>query len=463
MGFLSEGFLLFGAVLLLLYYRFPRGQKQILLAGSLVFYCGNDLWHLPLLLLTAVTAWYTGLRLQKNGKKGIFLAFLLLNFGILLACKVLLLRPGHALPLGISFYTFQAAGYCTGVYRKSHAPVQKFSDCFLYLAFFPLLVQGPIHKPGELLPQLTRSHAFQRENLALGFGRMLLGAFKKLVLAGRLAPAVAALRAEGNVYLLITLYALEIYGDFTGGIDIALGFSECLGIRLKENFRLPFFSKSIAGFWRRWHISLGEWMREYIFYPVSVSRPLRRLGKWSRKHLGAFGKRLPVYLASLITWAVTGIWHGLTPNFLIWGMCNFLVITLSQELEPIYEKFHRKFRWKQKPLYGAWEMIRTFCLMNLIRGWDLFPNPGEYIARLRLFAPLQTCLRPADWGILGVTGVFLLLWSLGEAKYGCLRTWLLEKPWLLRWSIYGFVLLMTLVFGKYGPGYDAGSFIYNQF
>lgn len=302
---------------------------------------------------------------------------------------------------------------------------------------------------------------------------MLWGYFKKLVIADRVAVAVAALKGPeytGLSFLVLTVfYAVQIYGDFTGGIDIAIGFSQALGIRLPENFIRPFFSKNIAEYWRRWHISLGEWMKDYIFYPVSVSAPLRKLGKAARAKLGNFGKRLPVYAATVATWFVTGIWHGITPNFILWGMMNCAFIILSQELSPLYAKFHARFGLKGKRWYGAFEMLRMFFLMNFIRIVDLFPNVGEYFRRIGTVftstrVPFMALgLTAPDYCVLAGGVAMMLSVSLIQEKKGSVRELLWSGSSLVRYALTFALLLAVLLMGRYGVGYDAASFIYNQF
>ena len=251
--------------------------------------------------------------------------------------------------------------------------------------------------------------------------------------------------------------------------------SQCLGIPLRENFLRPYFSKNIAEYWRRWHISLGEWMKDYIFYPISVSAPMLRLSKAARARFGNFGKRLPVYVASVATWLVTGIWHGLTPNFILWGMLNCLFIVGSEELSPLYERFHGRFHWKDKAWYGWFEILRMFLLMNFIRACDLFPHVGDYFAGLSrmVLHPnfailtdgtlLTLGLTALDFGILAVGIVLLFAVSLYQEKRGSVREMLWGKnPWV-RYSLLFILLLAVLLLGKYGTGYNASSFIYNQF
>ena len=231
----------------------------------------------------------------------------------------------------------------------------------------------------------------------------------------------------------------------------------------------PFFSKNIAEYWRRWHISLGEWMKDYIFYPISISSPMRKLSKSARKKWPNFGKRIPVYAASFATWFCTGIWHGITPNFILWGMMNCVVIVASEELTPLYEKFHNRFHLKEKKWYACFEMLRMFMLMNLIRIVDLFPNVGEYFRRMgTMFTSfrvpfMKLGLTGLDYGILLGGIVLMFAVSLFQEKKGSVREALLKQNAALRYTLIFLLFLAVLLLGSYGIGYDAGNFIYNQF
>ena len=484
MSFTSYSFLLFTAAVLILYYIIPRrGQWILLLAASYVFYLASGIGNLFFILLTTVTTYVTarimaGVQEKENRKtakqknrKWVWIC-LGINFGLLAVCKVRFTFDNILLPMGISFYMFQSMGYVLDVYRDSVKAEKNPLKLALFVSFFPQLVQGPISKYNQLAPQLCAPHAFDGKNVSFGLQRMLWGYFKKLVIADRIAVAVLALRGPehtGMSFFVLTLfYAIQIYGDFTGGIDMAIGLSEALGIRLPENFVRPFFSKNIAEYWRRWHITLGEWMKDYIFYPISVSGPMRKLSKAARKKWNKFGKRLPVYVASFATWFCTGIWHGITPNFLLWGMMNCVVIVISEELAPLYEKFHNRFHLKQKGWYGVFEMLRMFLLMNMIRIVDLFPNVGEYFRRMgTMFSSfrvpfMELGLSGLDYGILMGGCAVMFLVSLIQEKRGSVRELLWERTWL-RYGLIFALLLAVLLMGSYGIGYDAGNFIYNQF
>ena len=454
-----------------------------MLGASYCFYAQSGIENLVFILLTTASTYIAARLIYKaqaacdrktaKSRSRIWLWLCLgIHFGLLALCKVRFTFQNVLLPMGISFYMFQSMGYVLDVYRGSIHPERNPFKLALFVSYFPQLVQGPISKYQELMPQLLEQRRYDGKQVSFGLQRMLWGYFKKLVIADRIAVAVLALKGPehtGLAFLVLScFYAIQIYGDFTGGIDIAIGLSEALGITLPENFVRPFFSKNIAEYWRRWHITLGQWMKEYVFYPVSVSAPMRRLSKSARKKWPKLGKRLPVYAATFATWFCTGIWHGITPNFLLWGMLNCLVIVISEELTPLYKKFHSRFLWKNKPWYGAFEMLRMFLLMNLIRIVDLFPNIGEYFRRLgTVFTSasvpfLELGLGVIDYGILICGCAVMLCVSMLQEKKGSVRQLLWQRAGLRYAAILG-LLLAVLLMGSYGIGYDAGNFIYNQF
>ncbi len=518
----SFNFLLFAAIVLTLYYLIPlRFQWMLLLAASYIFYACAGIQPLVLILFTTLTtyaaAYLIGKRLDaqdaylaqnkttisreerkiyknqvKQGNRRYLILCLVVNFLILAICKSCLVYPLRTiaqggrlsfltlgLPMGISFYMFQSTGYLIDVYRGTVKAEKNPFRYALFVSFFPQLVQGPISKFKQLESSLFQPHRFESKQVAFGLQRMLWGYFKKLVVADRIATAVVALKGPeymGVGFLMLSIfYAVQIYCDFTGGIDVVIGLSEAFGIALPENFIRPFFSKNIAEYWRRWHITLGEWMKDYIFYPISVCPPMLKLSKAARKKFGNFGKRLPVYIASVVTWFATGIWHGITPNFVVWGMLNCFVIVASEELVPLYAKFHNRFHLKEKMWYGGFEIFRMFMLMNLIRACDLFPHVGDYFRRLgSLFTTfnfsilwdgtmMKLGLSELDYAIIGISIVLMFTVSLLQEKKGSIREMLQKQPAVLRYAIIYGLFLIVLLMGSYGIGYNAGNFIYNQF
>lgn len=521
MQFASCSFIIFVALTLLVYYLVPkRVQWAVLLCASYIFYLWSGIEYLGFILLTTVTTYFAAIIMSNNNgvqedylaankktlsrdekkaykakvkaKNRVFLILcLVVNFSVLFLCKGLLAEPFRtlasggrlsflslALPLGISFYMFQSLGYIIDIYRSGVKAENNFLKFALFVSFFPQLVQGPISKFSSLAPQLYAPHSFNRREFLFGLERVLWGFFKKLVIADRIAAAVIELKGPeytGISFLVLTVfYAVQIYGDFTGGIDITIGLAQTLGINLTENFIRPYFSKNIAEYWRRWHITLSVWMKDYIFYPLSVSKPMLNLSKSARQKFGNFGKRLPVYVASIITWFCTGIWHGITPNFVLWGMLNCFFIVLSEELMPLYDKFHGRFHLNDRFWYGGFEMLRMFMLMNLIRITDLFPDVSVYFSKMgTLFTEfnfhilwdgtlMNVGLTALDYFILLGGIILMFAVSLYQEKVGSVRV-LLHKHYIIGTVCIFALLLIVLLMGSYGIGYNASNFIYNQF
>ena len=220
-------------------------------------------------------------------------------------------------------------GYMIDVYRGVADAEKNPFRYALFVSFFPQLVQGPISRWNDLKKSLFESHVFSWVNIQYGFERILWGYFKKMVIADRAAIGLATIQSDVSVYygayafVGMLLYAIDLYADFTGGIDITIGVAQMFGITLPENFRRPFFSKSIAEYWRRWHITLCAWFKDYLFYPLSMSKWMNKVSRWLKKHVGKpVGSRFPVYFSSLTVWFVTGIWHGASWNFVVWGYTN---------------------------------------------------------------------------------------------------------------------------------------------
>ena len=529
MLFTSYAFIGFLAVALIAYYAVPKKLQWItLLATSYVFYAFAGLDCLVFILFTTVSSYVISRLMAKNKtaedayieenretlskdekkkyrasekkkRLGILVLGLLLNFGILAVLKYTAFAltnvnsilglfgadgfeiPDLLLPMGISFYTFQTMGYLIDVYRGRAAAEKNIAKLALFVSFFPQLVQGPISRFSDLAHQLTSPHVFSGKAVSLGLQRVLWGYAKKLIVADRLLVAVKALATAPDTYdgayvlLLILLYSVQIYADFTGGIDITIGIAEAMGIKLTENFDRPFSSKSTKEYWRRWHITMGSWFRDYIFLPLSVCSPMLRLNKKlgekiSRRTAG----KIVAYAASAVTWFATGVWHGAAWNFIVWGMLNFLVISVSESLEPLYEKFHAKFpRLTASAGYGVFMSVRTFLLMGVIRSLDCYRNVGVTFAAWGSMLTMrgvgdifsggiaQLGLGTADIVII-VIGIMCMFAVSKLGEKGSLRERLYERPALCS-VVFGALFVCVILFGAYGVGYDASQFIYDQF
>ena len=519
MTFLSGGFLLLVGALLILYYVLPKRFRYLsLLAGSVVFYALAGRAYLPFLGVTVVTVYGTALVLgrslekqkgyvaahkkelpkeavaaykKKAGRKRttLFLVCLLLNLGLLAALKYtpFLLSAIRApwevevhwvLPLGISFYTFQSIGYLIDVKRGKYPPEKNFLKYALFAAFFPQMIQGPISRYDMLSKTLYEGADFDMDRVGRGLVRIAWGAAKKLIVADRLLDLAWPVLDRGEpgslVFLNMILYALRLYADFTGGIDIALGVGELFGVVLPENFDRPYLSKNIEEYWTRWHMTMGGWFRDYVFYPLNVSKTFLKWTKGLRTKFGdSFLSRLPLYATTLVTWLATGVWHGAGWNYALWGLTNGVVIIASLTLKPLYERFHRRFPGlKATKAYGAFEIVRTFLLMCLIRMWDIYATPGgvrRAISSLfthwegSIIAELlpNMGLSLGQWMAVLLMVALMLFVSIKKGD-GSFRTQYLDTPAKLFFTAAA-LLLLTLLLGAYGPGYTASDFIYGQF
>lgn len=531
MLFTSPEFLLFLAVCLALYYMVPkRMQWGFLLIASYVFYFTAGTFY-PVFIFVTACVTYAAARLieagrirernylkehaaefgtreakrayRRRGEKkrrrillAVMSAMLLLlgvfkyaDFAVeningllyMLGSGRELAYPGLILPMGISFYVFQSIGYLLDVYWEKTAAQKSLPKYMLFISFFPQLVQGPISRYADLSQTLYAEHPFNRREVSFGIQRMLWGYFKKLVIADAILPAVETLASDDYysgawVLVVMLFYSVELYADFTGGIDITLGVAQMFGVQLQENFIRPYFSKSITEYWRRWHISMGTWFRDYVFYPLSIAPWMNHLTGWCRKHFGkGAAKRIPVYLATMTTWLATGVWHGASWNFVVWGLLNGVIILISGELKPLYEAFHRRF----PRLGGTWgfrafQVVRTFFLMGALRLFDCYADVG---ATVRMFSGMFTDfslsaltaeeftylgLNPAQYGI--VAAGVIVMFAVGMAgRDGSVRERLAGKPYIVRFGAFTALLFAVLLFGAYGVGYDAAQFIYNRF
>ena len=530
MLFVSYEFVGFMILSFVLYYLVPkRFQWILLLAASYIFYFIAGIYYPIFIFTTTLTTYLIGRRLDllndvqasylmehkemnrdekkqyktamSRRQRRCMLFCLLLNLGILAVIKytnfaidnvnqVLALAGSDAevdfvdwiLPMGISFYTFQSMGYLLDVYWGKVKAQKNFFRFALFVSFFPQLVQGPISRYHDLAPTLFAEHTYDWQKVKLGLERIAWGYFKKMVIADRILIAVNYIMDDPEYYsgawVLVGMlfYAVELYADFTGGIDITIGIAQVFGVKVTENFERPYFSKNIAEYWRRWHITMGTWFRDYIFYPMSISKSMRKLTTFTKKHLGkGAAKRLPVYIATLVTWFATGIWHGASWNFIVWGLMNGVVILISQEFDPLYEKFHEKFpKLQGNVFYHVFQIGRTFLLMCSLRLFDCYEDvPTAFAAFFSMFTDFHISaltgeeflyfeLTVADYVILAVGVAIMLLVSILQRK-GSVRARLEKKPAAVRYPVYACMLLAIIMLGAYGIGYDATQFIYNQF
>lgn len=404
-------FLLFVLLAVLGYYVTPRKYRWcVLLLASAVFYLANGVRTALYMGVTVALTYGAGLLLRHVGslkpfgdtpeerkqrkkhlkrlKNGILATALVLNFlslGVLkysaffaesingIAGRPILAIPSFLLPLGISFYIFQTSGYLIDIHRGKYPAERNIFRYTLFVTYFPQLVQGPINRYDAMEKALYSGNGFEWTNIQRGMLRMMLGILKKAMIADALAPAVAAVY-EGYenypgvmAFLAAALYCLQLYCDFSGGVDLLCGVSTLFGIPMAENFKEPYFAVSLADFWRRWHISLGEWMKDYLFYPLAFSGFFAKLTKKARKILPAeIVKRLTPCICTFIVFLAVGIWQG--PGFanIAYGLWNGFWMSLGLLFVPFFAK-HKEKLPKNKIFLTVWGILRTNLLVIIGR------------------------------------------------------------------------------------------------
>jgi len=406
MPFTSLSFLGFVAVSVAAYYLVPqRFRWIILLIASYVFYMVGGWQTVFYIIFTTMVTYLAGIALgrinaklevlQKNGddknrlkkrKKWIAILALLLCFGILFVLRYWDFTMGALfasdrfvlnllIPLGVSFYIFQSVGYVIDVYRGKHPPERNPVKYALFVSFFPQIIQGPIGRFHLLAPQLTAGSALDFTNIKYGIQLAMWGYFKKLVIADRVGVAVNEIFYNIGVHngtvtaFAVFLYSIQLYCDFSGGIDITRGVAKMLGIEMSENFRRPLFAVSLADFWRRWHITLGAWLKDYLFFSMALSKPIVRIGKATRKRFrGILGKIIPTSICTFSVYFAIGVWHGASFRFIAFGLWNGIIITSSLLLAGVYDRIKERLRINENARWWwVFSILRTSFIVFLGR------------------------------------------------------------------------------------------------
>ena len=457
--FNSYTFWVFFAVVILFYRRLPhRGQNRMLLVASYFFYGSWDWRFLSLIWISTIVDYLVALRIPgavtKARGKALMWVSVCVNLGILGTFKyygffaeevVTLARTlgwelglpslHVVLPVGISFYTFQTMSYSIDVYRGKIEPVRSFWDFALYVCFFPQLVAGPIERSQQLMPQITRPRAKRADDFAEGLYLVVTGLFKKVVIADNLAVIVNAIFGTPTSELTgleclagVYAFAFQIYGDFSGYSSIARGVSRWLGIDLMVNFRMPYLAISPSDFWRRWHISLSTWLRDYLYVPLGGNR----------------GGDFETYRNLMITMLLGGLWHGAGWTFIAWGFFHGLILGVYRPLEA-------GIRRLQKREVGAWWRLwclRLVMLQLVCFGWLLFRAESmdqvALMCRLIVSDPTPTALSTYAFGMIGFLAGPLMLFEVWLERAGDVLQ-LTHVRWQLRAAVYCYAALMLLI------------------
>ncbi len=540
MTYTSINFIFFVLVTALLYFALPLKKHKwiVLLAASIFFYLVAGYKYAMFILFTAISTYLIGLwidKISKNSKallkknkaewdretkkkyknkvkvqKRLVMAFaLVLNFGILAFLKYFNFFAGSLndilgnfginfsiptlalfLPLGISFYTFQSMGYIVDVYREKTAAEKNPLKFMLFVSFFPQIVQGPISIYDQLAHQLYEPHRFDFTRFKHGMMLILWGFVKKLIIADRAVIAINTVTDSYNSYggstLLFTilLYSVQLYADFSGGIDISRGVAQIFGIDMIDNFKRPYFSKSINEYWRRWHISLGAWLKNYLFYPVAMSNVFINASKkmkgtrFGKTAAGAhIAKVLPTSVASLIVFLVVGIWHGADWKYVGFGLWNGLIIMVSILLQPVFDIILEKLHINPKAAwYSVFQMLRTFIIVLVGYVFDVAPGINESMNTFKLiltnqsFAQARAQISELGLGkkdfiviLVGIIVIFTVSVIQERHPSTTIREMLDKKPFILRFALIFIGIMAVIVYGIYGSGYNPADFVYMQF
>ena len=488
LSFHQLSFFLFFPITLLIVFAVPaRFQNGVLLAASWLFYAFATPQWLVLLIAESVAVWALTLWMDKaQGKQRKLRLFLLCaaTVGVLIACKAsglaLQSTTGFSLilPLGISFFTLQSASYAIDVYRQTCPAEKSFVRTALFVSFFCVISSGPILRAGSFLPQLNKPRRFRADRAAHALVTLGQGYLYKVAIADVLAVFVNGVYADVFSYQGLTLaaaalgYGFQLYFDFVGYSLLAMGFAELLGLELPVNFNTPYFSRSIKEFWSRWHISLSSWLRDYVYIPLGGNRR------------GTARKCLNL----LITFFVSGLWHGTGVCFLIWGLLHGLYQVCGTLTTPARARFRTALHiTEQNKLWNVVQCLFTFLLVQV--AWVFFRSATPAEALYILSAPFQSLSVSALWNdffqiynaslqtailvyaaaAFIVLSVFLGVVLESLRRFACkgidLSGWILQRSFLVRWVIY--YVLCGIIFGGFllNNGYfaTAANFLYNNF
>ena len=518
MSFVSTGFVLFCFLTAVLYYAVPQKYKWIvLLAASYVFYALNNVKALAFIVASTLISYIAArkmtaiatecdekrsattdkaerkvIRNRYDAKKkrfavlGIVLSFAILavlkytnfvviNINALFRTNISLFN--FILPLGISFYTFQVTSYLFDVYNGKYEAEQNFFHYALYVSWFPSILQGPISRYDELKPQFFETeHYFSLENTQFAMQRILWGFLKKLVIADRATEVVTYIYGNHTTlpwyitFVGLLFYSIELYADFSGGMDVVLGVSELMGIKLAENFRQPFFSQSISEFWRRWHITLGTWMKDYVFYPYNLADSTNAMGKALSKISKSAGKLIPACIGNLLVFFIVGVWHGAEWHFVVYGLYNGMLIVLGILFKPLFEKLIVFFRinvnawwWK------GFRMLRTFLLVNIGWAFDDVADLHMSASMIRQLFSFTNGSLMQNWKFdtfseltIYTVALFSAIWlivSIMKEKGIDVRRFIAKQALPIRWAVY-LALILSVPFFQAA---NMAGFIYAQF
>ncbi len=527
MNLVSIQFPAFIFLVIFFYFLVPKKwQWCVLLISGYIFFFISSEWLVLVLFLQTLAAFFTGLLIERSsGSRDVNeepasreekkkretqnrkIRVRLMHAGVILVLLPLLFLKYYnffaqnisfvtrrfgivfpqlklLLPIGISFYTLQAVAYMADVCNGKIRADTNLPKFMLFMSYFPQIAQGPIPRYKQLAGQLYENHVFDYRRFSSGFQLLVWGYMKKMVIADRLAIPVGRVFDHPSGYrgLILffsaALYWLQLYADFSGGIDIVRGFSQILGIRLEHNFNQPYFAVSVEDFWRRWHMTLGGFMRDYVFYPLSLSISFSGFGKKCRRIFGAdLGKKIPPFFAMFFVYFLVGIWHGPQWKYVAFGIWNGIFIAggilftdLFARIKGFLKIDETLFSWR------LFQMLRTFLIISMGSFFSRAAGLKTAVSMIGAFfgrwydftflfdgTLISLGLSTAEWFLLFVMALILLLTDYFHEREISVRGWIAKQG-----DVFGMLVLIAavtavIILGIYGPGYDASRFIYQQF
>ncbi len=446
MSLVSGTFIAIMILTTILYYLLPKKTKPyILLVISICVYASLGVKSLIYIIISSVTTYIATLLFQKNKyKKLILILTLIINIGILVIIKSELIK-NIIVPLGISYYTFQVVSYLIDIYRNKYKPEKNIAKYFVYTMYFPYLFIGPINRFDDISDSLFKEDKkINLSSMYNGILRIGWGFFKKLLIANRINVLIATITQNPSEYngafalFAMLLYSIQLYADFSGGIDIVIGFSKVLQINVKENFDTPYISQNIQEFWRRWHISLSSWFRDYVYIPLGGNRC----------------SKLRHYFNTIIVFLLSGLWHGI--NYVLWGLLHAIFLILGKFITT-----------KNKYL----NITVTFLIVSFLWSFFIWPTTLESLQMIgsvfttfnysELFNNiLNLGLNLANYIVLIISVILLIIYDLKREKINSKLKSLKTEHKLI---LFAGLVWVILIFGMYGIGFNASEFIYNKF
>lgn len=498
----SFSYIAFALVIMLLYYSFAR----VKFAQSIVLFCANvffifmacGLRSVILILLLTAFVYGMGLVIEKKRKESkqaakvwmlvgviavigvlCYFKFFKFTFSILqdMLAKNKLVISDLITPVGISYYSLTMIAYMIDISHKKYPAERNLFYFATFITYFPSIVEGPINMYKKVACQIKEQHLYKSENLRMGLLRCIWGFFKKVVIADRIGLFVASILDGGYVgpinLLAIVLYSFQIYGDFSGGIDIVMGISEMLDIKLTENFRSPLVAKSVTEFWQRWHMSLGEFMEKYIYYPIVLGKKTRKIAKKIKNNY--MQTVFAATIASVIVFVIVGIWHGTGWNYVAYGCYQAFWTSTAILLAPVYKTMKEKLHIDDRTLgWKLFTIIRTFCILLLGRFLTRAKDLSQALALIfKSFTPSIDGIEPLLRNELGLDSMNILVMILGIAlligvdianENGYyFRERITRKGVVVRYCVYFAGIFSILILGIYGAEFSSVSFIYGGF